>query len=663
LKDSAAGSAKEARDNTFQAILPLRGKLLNVNKAELDKVLKSETVTNIIGSIGGGVGETFNINQVRYDKIIVMCFTGDTKVKLLNGTTKTFEELTEYEQKNPNSVYWIYAQDYFGNIVPAKATNPRITRKTKELVYVTLDNGEVIKCTKDHLFMLRNGEYVEAKELNVGESLMSLKFKNIKDNKEDEIARESFYSNEQKKWIKTYRMVAEHFVEEIPQNKVVHHIDMNKRNNNPDNLQWVTVSEHSSLHKEGLVEYNKSDNHKQRVKDLHEQGVYKNTYFGNNDYNGSLEQKQMLKELNQREDIKQLHSKNMTTYNHTLQNKMSTQAINKREDVKILQMKTKILKRVACLIRKNILFAEDIYNESKLKNIVVNVPSKKTIIKYFGSYESMYIQAMEYERKCLTEEDYNKLTTKIVNDESAQKTKRNAMANIGKRVIEQGLILNKENYSLIRNKTNSRSPKYENYNKYFNSYEEFNEYCANYNHKIVDVKFVTLDEEIPMYDFTVEQYHNFALPTSDNSSIIVHQCDADVDGSHIAVLICTLFYYYMPELLIKGMVYRVMPPLYRVIKRDNSSLYLADDSALREYRETHKNENYTVSRFKGLGEMDAQELWESTLNPETRNLKRITISDVEKAKEAFETLMGKDAELRKKFIEENSYRVSDNFTI
>jgi DNA gyrase subunit B len=145
------------------------------------------------------------------------------------------------------------------------------------------------------------------------------------------------------------------------------------------------------------------------------------------------------------------------------------------------------------------------------------------------------------------------------------------------------------------------------------------------------------------FDLTNIRYHKIVIMT-----------DADVDGSHIAVLLMTFFYRYMRPIIDAGFLYIAQPPLFRLTVGRKSE-YLYDDAALQAaLKKLGDKTNISIQRYKGLGEMNAEQLWETTLDPAVRNMKQVTIPDVLEANEVFENLMGTEVPPRRQFIEENA---------
>lgn len=140
---------------------------------------------------------------------------------------------------------------------------------------------------------------------------------------------------------------------------------------------------------------------------------------------------------------------------------------------------------------------------------------------------------------------------------------------------------------------------------------------------------------------------------------IIIMTDADVDGSHIRILLLTFFFRYMRPLVENGHVYAAQPPLYKVSGKGIDDLYLYDDKALEDFRNTHQGVKFELQRYKGLGEMNKEQLWETTMDPAKRTLVRINVADAVEADRMFGILMGEQPELRRQFIEENAKLVEE----
>jgi DNA gyrase subunit B len=153
-----------------------------------------------------------------------------------------------------------------------------------------------------------------------------------------------------------------------------------------------------------------------------------------------------------------------------------------------------------------------------------------------------------------------------------------------------------------------------------------------------------------VYDFSVAEDENFIAGMG---GIAAHNTDADVDGSHIRTLLLTFLYRYMKDLIDVGYVYIAQPPLYRIAKGKQETYVHTDeekDAAVKAFGDG----NVTIQRFKGLGEMNPEELWRTTMNPETRTLLHVTMEDAVEADRLFTVLMGDEVEPRRQFIESNA---------
>ena len=134
--------------------------------------------------------------------------------------------------------------------------------------------------------------------------------------------------------------------------------------------------------------------------------------------------------------------------------------------------------------------------------------------------------------------------------------------------------------------------------------------------------------------------------------------DADVDGSHIRILMLTFFFRFMRPLIENGHVYIAQPPLYKVTK-GKAVKYCYSDDELNEYLDSVGRKGNEIQRYKGLGEMDPEQLWETTMDPKSRTLLRVNMDDAIAADEIFTVLMGEQPELRRQFIEDNATLVTE----
>ncbi|ALG82371.1 DNA topoisomerase (ATP-hydrolyzing) subunit B [Halanaeroarchaeum sulfurireducens] len=445
------------------------------------------------------------------------CFVGDTEIALASGESMTLEELVEgYEAGETHYAYTI-KQD--GSIGLEEIRHPRMTKEDASLVEVTLDNGESIQCTPDHEFMLRDGTYTEAGNLEAGDSLMPL-YRKSSDTSEPNITIDGYemvkQPNRTNFWKFThlladrYNLARERYHEDDGDHN--HHVDFDKRNNRPDNIERLSKEDHLELHRTHAKET------------LHTEEVYEKFF----------------------EDEAALVDA-VSAYNHTV---VSVEHLDETADV---------------------------YD--------IEIPGTHNFALESGVF---------------------------VHNSAKQARDREFQAVLPIR----GKILNVEKHRLDRILQN----------------EEIR--------AMIRAIGTGVGEE---FDIENLRYNKIIAAT-----------DADVDGAHIRTLLLTFFYRHMRPLLENGHVYAIKPPLYRIRYRGETYDAMTDEERDRIVEEVCDGNPSQVQRFKGLGEMNPEQLWDTAMNPENRILKQMTIEDAAEADRMFSVLMGEAVEPRKRFIQDHA---------
>lgn len=624
------------------------------------------------------------------------CFSGDTKIALTNGKNLSFRDLVQDYQKGKKHFCYTIKED--GCIGIGKVESPRVTKKNAEVIKIVLDNGQEITCTPDHKFMLRNGDYREAKDLKKDDSLMPFHKRISKLGGRITIEGYEMVWDQNKKWIFTHMLSDDFNLENgiylIEQGEHRHHIDFNKKNNDPSNLIRLSKEEHLIIHTEHLEKTLHRADVKEKAKLAHQSPEYRkrmSEWAKQPDIRKMLSQRAKKQWENQ--DYKDFMvqkfiqfcdsnpkyvAKNLKILNDAQKNYWSDPENRNKASERVKKHFEENPDLRNNLSRK----ARDMWNDE----VLLIWRRQKTKEQWTPEFREKRMQSYNktYYRKTIS------FMKKMLEEKGSL------------REFDEVRVMNNDKSVLSMDTFCSRF--------FDNNLGEMLESVRHYNHKIKKIE--SVEEKIDVYDLEVPGTHNFALASGifvHNSakqarsnqfqailplrgkplnvekaspvkvlgneeisnlitaigtgvgeqfdiaklrySKIILMADADVDGAHIKTLLLTFFYRFMPELIKQGNIYIAVPPLYRVRKRGDHYVY--SDDELKEIKKK-LGDNASVLRFKGLGEMDPEQLWDTTMNPKTRLMKKVTVEDAAMADDVFSRLMGDDVSARKRFIAEKA---------
>lgn len=624
------------------------------------------------------------------------CFSGDTKVALADGRNISFKKLVEEDKDGRENFCYTIKKD--GIIGIEKIKHPRITRKDVDVIKVILDNNEEIICTPDHRFMLKDGAYKQAKDLVNKDSLMPLNRKLSKIAGRIIIdGYEMIWDNKKGFWIFTHLLADEYNLENGVYNKEQgdsrHHIDFNKLNNNPVNIIRMSREKHMIHHTQHLHETIHREDIKEKARQAHKTPEYREKI---SNWAKQPEIKKMLsersKKLWENQEYKtDIIRKYINFYNTNEEyRKANNRRLNEaqRKYWSNSDNRKRRAEKVELFYQKNPQVRKYLLNLAKEQwkdEALIIWRRQRTIEQWTSEFRE--------KRKIALNKTYYKQTIVLM-----------------KKICDKFGDLN--SFDIIRRENNDKSILSLSTfcNRFFGgNFDYMFEAIKNYNHKVKRI--IRLNKKIDVYDLEVENTYNFALASGvfvhnsakmardkefqailplkgkilnveksnpiktlsseeilnlitaigtgvkENFDIsklrynkVVILCDADVDGQHIMTLLLTFFFRYMPELIENGNVYVALSPLYRI--RKGKDYYVYNNEELKKLID--KLGKADVQRFKGLGEMNADQLWETAMDPKKRILKKITIEDAVLADETFSMLMGDDVGPRRKFIEVNA---------
>ena len=621
------------------------------------------------------------------------CFSGNTKVALTDGRNLNFKELVKENRRGKKN--YCYSINKQGSIGVSPITNPRLTKKKASVIKIILDNKEKIICTPEHLFMLRDGSYKQASKLTVNDSLMPLRKQLSRIGKRITIkGYQMIFDPGQHRWLFTHVLADEYNLKSkvyaVSTGNHRHHIDFNKLNNNPDNLTRLPSKKHLDLHRQHAEKTLHTPKVKAKLLKLHQTIEFRNLI------RKRMTTPKMRKILSQRAKKqwenpkykKYMLQKILKFYNNNKEYRQKNNTLLNKNQLKYWSSKKN---RQEQSRRVKLFFQNHPERKKILSQIAKKLWNDPALLQWRRQKtKQQWIPNQTYLKKALSSLHQIYLNSKIIDKLAYEELRKTT-----------------NDKCLLRYQTICQ--------RFFQGNEKtFHQAIISYNHRIKRI--IPLTKKMDVYDIEVPTTHNFALAsgifvhnsakqgrdrkfqailplwgkaintenmrldkivnsvklkdliialgmgigeTIDTGKLRYHHIilmsDADVDGAHISTLLLTFLFRHMPYTIEQGHVYLSMPPLYK-IKQGKTSKYVYTEEEKEKYMKTiDLNKKYDLQRYKGLGEMNPKQLWETTMNPASRILKKITIKDAQRADETFSTLMSKDVPPRKKFIKTHAH--------
>jgi len=633
------------------------------------------------------------------------CFSGDTLIALADGRSLSFEELVAEQAEGKEHFGYTIRKD--GTIGLERLIHARMTKAQATVVRVTLDNGESIVCTPDHRFMLRDGSYQEARHLAPGDSLMPL-YRKMSDMKEPGITIQGYEMVKDPRsdsWLFTH-MLADWYnrwkgVYDKSDGDHCHHIDFNKQNNNPMNIKRLPSQEHLELHRKHVGQTLHLPDTIDKSRQVRQSKEYRAMMSARMSH---PEMSQMLSERAKRQWEDEEYKAYMAE--QWLEFYNSNDAYRKE----VLEQLNQAQREYWGDEANRHLQAE------RTRKYFENHPEVREELSQRASEQWQDEELLSWRREKTKEQWTPEFRAK--RKAALQQTYyRKTLSTLKNFEIDGVLDVNAYHAHrlAIHDSSILRFDKF--CQRFFDGDEALTyEAVATYNHRIVSVE--PLEQTVNVYDVEVPGTHNFALASGvfvhnsakqgrdrhfqailplrgkilnverarldkmlaneevkniitaigigigDHFNMaklrygrVVIMCDADVDGAHIRTLLLTFFFRYMEPLITEGHLFIAQPPLFHVKMGKNIHYVYSDEernSLIEEYKASHNGKEPEVGRYKGLGEMNPETLWDTTMDPARRTILQVGIEEAVEADKTFNMLMGDEVAPRKRFIESHA---------